>query len=72
MPVKNKNAFDETVVKKINEYIEFNNLSHSKLAKAAGMSYGKLYALRTMAQRIKLEDYFNLCNALNEPFERFL
>ena len=72
MPVKKINDFDQTVIMKINEYIEIHNLSHSKIAKAAEMSYGKLYALRTMVQRIKLEDYVKICKALDEPFEKFL
>ena len=72
MPVKKVNDFDKSVIKKINDYIEWHHLSHSKIAKAAGMSYGRLYTLRHTAQRIKLEDYVNLCKAFNEPLDKFL
>lgn len=72
MPLNNINEFDQAVISRINEYIENNNLSHSKIAKAAGMSYGRLYSLRTFASRIKLEDYVSLCNVFNEPFDKFL
>ena len=63
---------DASLGVEINDYIEEHNLSHSKIAKASGMSYGRLYSIRTGVSRIKLEDYANLCKAFNEPFEKFL
>ena len=65
-------SFDESVIDKINDYIEINNLSHNKIAKAAGMTYNQLYQLRHKNQCIKLREYVSLCRAFNEPLEKFL
>lgn len=65
-------SFDEAVIDRINAYIEDNRLSHKKVAAAAGMTYSQLYQLRHKNQTIKLREYVALCNAFNEPFERFI
>ena len=72
MAYTRKHEFDEAVVDRINAYIEENNLSHRKIAEAAGMSYQQLYQLRHKNQCIKLREYINLCKVFNEPFEKFI
>lgn len=65
-------SFDEAVVDRINSYIEENDLSHKKVAEATGMTYQQLYQLRHKNQCIKLREYIKLCEAFNEPFEKFI
>ena len=72
MALVKEHTFDESVINKINAYIEDNNLSHKKIAEAAGMTYNQLYQLRHKNQCIKLREYVSLCKTFNEPFERFL
>ena len=72
MACTKKHLFDEAVIERINAYIEENNLSHTKVAEAAGMTYMQLYQLRHKNQCIKLREYIRLCEVFNEPFERFI
>lgn len=72
MPYTKRHPFDEGVIDRINAYIEENNLSHKKIAEAAGMTYNQLYLLRNKNQIIKLREYVRLCQVFNEPFEKFL
>lgn len=67
-----EHPFDEAVIDRINAYIEENNLSHSKVATAAGMTYQQFYQLRHKNQCIKLREYVRLCEAFNEPLTRFI
>lgn len=65
-------SFDEGVIDRINAYIEENELSHKKIAEAAGLTYNQLYQLRHKNQCIKLREYVSLCEAFREPLEKFI
>lgn len=63
--------FDREVIKNINNYIKEYNLSVSKIAKEAGISYHRLWCILTKSYSIKLSDYVAICRACCEPFETF-
>ena len=62
----------ETAIKNIKDYIIANDISLTKLAKASGISYHKLWIILNQNYTIKLSDYIAICKALNEPFEYFI
>ena len=62
----------ETIIDKINEYIEVNGLSVKKIAKEAGLDYNHLWKVLNRNKTIKLEDYVALCRAFREPMEKFI
>ena len=72
MPYTRQHLFDEAVIDNINSYIEEQNLSHSKIAKASGLSYQQLYQIRHKHQRLKLTEYVKLCKAFDEPLDKFI
>lgn len=72
MPYTKKRPFDEGVVARINDYIRYYNLSIRKIAEKSGMTYQQLYYLLNNKQTIKLYDYVRLCEAFNEPLNKFL
>ena len=72
MAYTREHPFDEAVIDRINEYIEKNGLSHSKIAKKAGMTYQKLYQLRHHRMVLKLREYVKLCEVFDEPFDKFV
>lgn len=67
-----ENDFDNKVIQRINDYISYNGLSLSKIAKVMKMDYVSLWSLLNRTKSIKLKDYIGLCQAFNEPFEKFL
>lgn len=72
MAYTREHPFDEAVMDRINDYIDQNGLSHSKIAKKAGMTYQKLYQLRHHRMVLKLREYVKLCEAFNEPLDKFI
>lgn len=64
--------YDRDVIKNINDYIVTNNISISKLADAAHISYHRLWSILVKSYSIKLSDYIAICNAFHEPFDFFL
>ena len=62
----------ETIIDKINEYIEVNGLSVKKIAKEAGLDYNHLWKVLNRNKTIKLEDYVALCRAFREPMDKFI
>ena len=64
-------TFDKEVIRRIREYIDKNNLSLPKIAKASGVPYQRLYHLLYGSQLIKLREYVALCNTFDEPFDFF-
>lgn len=72
MPYTRKHPFDEKVVARINDYIRYYNFSLRKIAEKSGMTYQQLYYLLNNKQVIKLHDYVRLCEAFDEPFNKFL
>lgn len=65
-------TFDQTVNKNINDYIIEHNYSLSKLAKASGINYPRLFNILKKNNSIKVGDYVAICKAVKEPFEFFL
>lgn len=63
---------DREVIKNINNYIKEYNLSVSKIAKEAGISYHQLWCLLTKRGSIRIGDYVAICRAVREPFDFFI
>lgn len=66
------NNTDAKVKALLTQYIDRNNISLPKLAKAAGIPHSRLYRICYKESRISLEDYVRLCNATGEPLNYFL
>ena len=64
--------FDRYVIQNIKDYIADNNLSVSKIAVEAGISYHRLWCILTKSYSIKLSDYIAICKACMEPLDKFL
>ena len=62
----------KTVNENIKNYIEENELSLSKIAKASGITYNNLWAIMNRRNSIRLDDYVALCRAFKEPLEKFI
>ena len=62
----------EKVTERINEYILVNDISLSKLAKAAGIKRNSLWKMLNVYKDIRIENYVAICKALNEPFDFFI
>lgn len=65
-------TYDRKVIKNINEYITRNNLSISKVAKEAGISYHQLWCILTKRDTIRIGDYIAICKAVREDYAFFL
>lgn len=65
-------TINDSIIDKINEYIEVNGLSVKKIAKEAGIDYNHLWKVLNRNKTIKLEDYVALCRAFKEPMEKFI
>lgn len=65
-------TINDSIIDKINEYIEVNGLSVKKIAKEAGLDYNHLWKILNRNKTIKLEDYVALCRAFREPMEKFI
>lgn len=61
-----------TVNENLKTYIEENELSLSKIAKATGITYNNLWAILNRRKSIRLNDYVALCRAFKEPLEKFI
>lgn len=72
MATVKEHSFDTAVSGRIASYCRRNNISLRKLAKAAGLTNNQIYFITTSRGRINLEQYVNICNALNEPVDYFL
>lgn len=62
----------EKIIQNINNYILENNISLSKLAKAAGIKYNSLWVMLNKHKDVTLGNYVAICKALNEPFDFFI
>ncbi len=60
------------IIQNIKLYIDYNNLSLTKIAREAGMTYIRLWSIMNRNQGLKLTDYISLCRAFQEPLERFI
>ena len=65
-------TINDSIIEKLNAYIEANNLSVKKIAKAAGIEYNHLWKILNKNKTIKLDDYVAICRAFREPLERFI
>jgi transcriptional regulator with XRE-family HTH domain len=63
---------DQKIIKNIYRYIYKNDISISRLANEAGMSYHRLWAILNQSYTIKVGDYVALCRALKEPLDFFI
>ena len=65
-------TINDSIIEKLNAYIEANNLSVKKIAKAAGIEYNHLWKILNKNKTIRLDDYVAICRAFREPLERFI
>lgn len=65
-------TINDSIIDKINEYIEVNGLSVRKIAKEAGLDYNHLWKILKQNKTIKLDDYVAICRACKEPLEKFI
>lgn len=72
MAYTKQHSFDRAVINRMRSYIEGNNLSLSKIAKASGIPYQRLYHLLYNSQLIKLREYVALCQTFKEPLDFFV
>lgn len=63
---------DQEVIKKIKQYIITNNISLTKLANEAKITYHNLWVILNQSHSIKLGDYIAICRAVKEPLDFFI